>query len=176
VTFAVKSRISFASMVLVAMAACTSVPPSAESVEPAWDPVALVAQVRAAAGPESKEELAIRPLRDPMVDGLRESAMQAEREGRYADAATALDQALAETGDDPAVLQERAEAALLNRDLDGAEAFARRAHAVGAQVGPLCRRHWATVRVVRETRSDTAAAAEAQRQLDACKVTAPPRY
>jgi Flp pilus assembly protein TadD len=164
--------------VVTLLAACaTTAPPSADSVEPAYDPVALVAQVRASAGNEGgKDELAISPLRDPMVVGLRENAAKAEREGRYADAATALDQALAETGDDPAVLQERAEAALLNRDLDGAERFARQAHDVGAQVGPLCRRHWATVRVVRQTRGDTTAAAEAQRQLDACKVTAPPRY
>jgi len=160
------------------LAACaTTAPPAPESIEPAYDPVALVAQIRAAAGnDDGKDELAIQPLRDPMVTGLRDNAAQAEREGRYTDAATALDQALAETGDDPAVLQERAEAALLNRDLDGAESFARRAHDVGAQVGPLCRRHWATIRVVNATRGDADAAAEAQKQLDACKVTAPPRY
>ena len=160
------------------LAACaTTAPPAPESIEPAYDPVALVAQIRAAAGnDDGKDELAIQPLRDPMVTGLRDNAAQAEREGRYTDAATALDQALAETGDDPAVLQERAEAALLNRDLDGAESFARRAHDVGAQVGPLCRRHWATIRTVRDHAHDVAGTAEAQRQFDACRVAAPPRY
>ena len=160
------------------LAACaTTAPPSPDSIERAYDPVALVAQVRAAAGnDDGKDELAIRPLRDPMVEGLRNDASLAEREGRYPDAAKALDQALAEIGDDPAVLQERAEAALLNRDLAGAASFARRAHDVGAQVGPLCRRHWATLRAVGEARGDAVAVADAQRQLDACKVTAPPRY
>jgi Flp pilus assembly protein TadD len=170
-------RVVLVCLAFAVLTACTTTPPPPESVEPSYNPVALVAQIRAAAGPDdAKDELAIRPLRDPMVEGLRNEASLAEREGRYPDAAKALDQALAEIGDDPAVLQERAEAALLNRDLDGAERFARRAHDVGAQVGPLCRRHWATVRVVRETRGDTVAATDAQRQLDACKVTAPPRY
>jgi len=170
-------RVAMLACAVAMLASCVTTAPPPESVEPAYDPVALVAQIRAAAGnDDGKDELAIQPLRDPMVTGMRENAAQAEREGRYADAATALDQALAETGDDPAVLQERAEAALLNRDLDGAESFARRAHNVGAQVGPLCRRHWATIRVVSDTRGDSVAAAEAQQQLDACKVTAPPRY
>ena len=171
-------RLAFAAAGILALAACATAPaPSADAVEPAYDPVALVAQIRAAAGPDdAKDELAIRPLRDPMVEGLRSEAAHAEREGRYADAAKTLDQVLAEVGDDPAVLQERAEAALLNRDLDGAERFARHGSDVGAKVGPLCRRHWETVRVVRLERGDAAAAADAQRERDACKVTAPPRY
>jgi hypothetical protein len=170
-------RLSIAALVASLAACATTAPPSADSIEPAYDPVALVAQIRAAAGPdEAKGELAIRPLRDPMVQGLRDDALRAEREHRYPDAADALDRALAEVGDDPAVLQERAEAALLNRDLDGAERFARRGHEVGAQVGPLCRRHWETIRVVRLERGDTAAVQAAQHQFDACKVAAPPRY
>lgn len=171
-------RSGFAIACVLGLAACaTTPPPAADSTEPAYDPVALVAQIRAAAGPDdAKDELAIRPLRDPMVDGLRADAARAEREQRYADAAKTLDQVIAEVGDDPAVLQERAEAALLNRDLDGAERFARQGSDVGAKVGPLCRRHWETVRVVRLERGDAAAATEAQRQRDACKVTAPPRY
>ena len=166
--------VAMCSMLLVACA--STAPPAASTIEPAYDPVALVAQIRAAAGPDDAKELAIRPLRDPMVEGLRNEAARAEREGRYADAAKTLDQVLAESADDPAVLQERAEAALLNRDLDGAERYARQAFSVGAQVGPLCRRHWETVRVVRLERGDTAAALQAQTQRDACKVTAPPRY
>jgi len=79
-------------------------------------------------------------------------------------------------GDDPAVLQERAEAALLAADFAGAEAFARKAHDVGAQVGPLCRRHWATIRASREHAKDDAGVAESQKQFDACRVAAPPRY
>jgi hypothetical protein len=171
-------RFAFVLACAVGLSACASAPPpAADSIAPAYDPVALVAQIRAAAGPEdAKDELAIRPLRDPMVEGLRNDATRAEREGRPADAAKSLDEAIAQVGDDPAILQERAEAALLNRDLDGAERFARQAIEVGAKVGPLCRRHWETVRVVRLEHGDSAAVADAQRERDACKVTAPPRY
>ena len=145
--------------------------------EPPVDTVALVAAVRASAGPaEAKDELAIQPLRDPMVEDFRQQAQRFEDERKYADAAGALDQAIAIVGDDPAVLQERAEAALLAGDFTGAEAFARKAHAVGAQVGPLCRRHWATIRAAREHAKDDAGVSEAQKQFDACRVAAPPRY
>jgi len=145
--------------------------------EPPVDTVALVAAVRASAGPaEAKDELAIQPLRDPMVEDFRQQAQRFENEHQYAEAAAALDQAIAIVGDDPAVLQERAEAALLAGDFTGAEAFARKAHAVGAQVGPLCRRHWATIRAAREHAKDDAGVSEAQKQFDACRVAAPPRY
>ena len=145
--------------------------------EPPVDTVALVAAVRASAGPaEAKDELAIQPLRDPMVEDFRQQAQRFEDERKYADAAGALDQAIAIVGDDPAVLQERAESALLAGDFTGAEAFARKAHAVGAQVGPLCRRHWATIRAAREHAKDDAGVSEAQKQFDACRVAAPPRY
>ena len=145
--------------------------------EPPVDTVALVAAVRASAGPaEAKDELAIQPLRDPMVEDFRQQAQRFEHEHKYAEAAGALDQAIAIVGDDPAVLQERAEAALLAGDFTGAEAFARKAHAVGAQVGPLCRRHWATIRAAREHAKDDAGVADAQKQFDACRVAAPPRY
>ncbi len=171
-------RVAVMTTCVIGLSACASAPPpSADSIEPIYDPVALVAQIRAAAGPDdAKDELAIRPLRDPMVEGLRADAARAEREGRPADAAKTLDEVIAQIGEDPAILQERAEAALLNRDLDGAERFARKAIDVGAKVGPLCRRHWETVRVVRLERADATAVADAQRERDACKVTAPPRY
>ena len=158
------------------LAACAAPAPQAPP-PPAVDTVALVAAVRAAAGPaDAKDELAIQPLRDPSVEHLRAEAQRFERERKYAQSAQSLDAAIAIVGDDPAVLQERAEAALLAGDFDGAERFARQAHAVGAQVGPLCRRHWATIRTVRTQRDDAAGAAEAQRSFDACRVAAPPRY
>ena len=103
------------------LAACASDPlPDAPSA-PAIAPEAMVATIRAAAG-DADDELAVQPLRDPMVEDLRRRALQAEQARRYQDAADALDQALAVTPDDPAVLQERAEAAILLGDLDGAEA------------------------------------------------------
>ena len=92
-------------------------------------------------------ELAVQPLRDPMVEDLRQAGdAGSKRSSTIAEAAAALDKALAIVPEDPALLQERAEAALLLRDPAAAEALARRAYDLGAKVGPLCRRHWATVR------------------------------
>src|SRR5690606_23544708 len=48
-------------------------------------PEAMVAQIRAAAG-DDDAELAIQPLRDPMVEDLRGQALSLERQRRYADA------------------------------------------------------------------------------------------
>src|SRR3546814_7102356 len=90
----------------------------------------------AAAG-DGDGELAIQPLRDPKVEDLREKAQRLETQQYYAEAAKTLDQALEIVPDDPALLQERAEAALLLGDHAKAEALARRAFATGSQVGPL---------------------------------------
>lgn len=135
----------------------------------------IVATVRATAG-SGEDELAVQPLRDPMVEDLRQQAATLETQRQYPQAAAALDKALAITPDDPAVLQERAEAALLLKDYAGAEQRARRAFEMGARVGPLCRRHWATIRATRYAASDGAGAAEANRQLAACKVAALERF
>jgi len=78
--------------------------------------------------------------------------------------------------DDPALLQERAEAAVLLGDLATAEAHARRAWELGGKVGPLCRRHQETVRLARIAAGDGAGAVEAQARRDACTVAAPARY
>jgi len=158
----------------LAVSACTT-PAPAERVPERAEPARIVATVRAAAG-SGEGELSVQPLRDPMVEDLRQQAVELEKQGDYAAAATALDQALAITPDDPAVLQERAEAALLLGDFAGAEQRARRAFEIGSQVGPLCRRHWAAIRAARYAASDGAGAAEANRQLDECKVAAVERF
>lgn len=160
---------------LLLLAACASDPlPEAPSA-PAIAPETMVATVRAAAG-DADDELAVQPLRDPMVEDLRRRAAEAERARDYKGAADALDEALAATPDDPAVLQERAEAALLLGDLDGAEAFAHKAWTLGAKVGPLCRRHWSAIEQVRLARGDAAGAASAKVQFEACRVSGPARY
>lgn len=161
---------------LASLAACTTAPAPAPNASPAVaSPEQQVAAIRAAAG-SGEGELAVQPLRDPMVEDLRQQAVTFEQGKQYAEAAAALDQALAITPDDPAVLQERAEAALLLKDSAGAEQRARRAFEIGSKVGPLCRRHWATVRAVRYAASDGAGAAEANKQLTACKVAALERF
>jgi len=139
-------------------------------------PEQMVAQVRAAGGDDDSRELAVQPLRDPAVEDLRQDAAQLERQKRYADAAAALDKALAINPDDPATLQERAEIALLMGDPDQAETLARRGFELGAKVGPLCRRHWATVEQTRLVAGDAQGAASAKTQMEACKVAGLDRY
>jgi tetratricopeptide (TPR) repeat protein len=155
-------RVALLSIAL-ALAACNSTPPAPDWVGP--EPSQLVAEIRAA-GQAASDELDVQPLRDPMVEDLRVQAAEAERRGDIAAAVTALDKALALSPDDPALLQERAEAAVLLKDLARAETFARRAFETGAKVGPLCRRHWATIR---------AALAHRQRMQQAQIAARPPK-
>ncbi len=163
------------------MAGCSTTP--LPLAEPMFDAPAAVRAVRAAGGAASTE-LDVQPLRDPQVEDLRKDAERLERAGQYPQAAAALDQALQITPDDPALLQERAEAALLTDQLDDAERYARKGLDVGSKVGPLCRRHWETIAQVREAKAralpvdvpGNPSAADARRERDACTVAAPPRY
>lgn len=184
---------------LLLLASCTSAPPAPEWSGPASEQ--LVAEIRAA-GAFEKGELDVQPLRDPMVEDLRMQAVQFESARRYPDAAAALDKALAIAPEDPALLQERAEIAVLQKNLDKAAALARDAYALGGKVGPLCRRHWATIRLqplgklrALQTRAEIKPPkgeklAQWQREVDElgqviaaaersrmdCTLTGPPRY
>lgn len=156
--------------IAVLLAACATTPPPQTRFVTTQAPEMLIATIRAAAG-NDEDELAVQPLRDPHVEDLRQQAVQLERNHLYRAAATVLDQALAISPDDPAVLQERAEIAILLRDFEQAETLARRAYDAGAKVGPLCRRHWATIEQVRIADDDAVNAAAAKVQFATC--TAP---
>jgi Flp pilus assembly protein TadD len=157
------------------LAACTTPPGPATTTRAVAAPAAMVAAIRAAGGRDDTE-LAVQPLRDPMVEDLREQAQRFESAGRAKDAAAALDHALRIVPGDPALLQERAEAAVLLGDLATAERMAQHAWDIGARVGPLCRRHAETVRQARLAANDTAGAAAAMKRRVACTVAAPARY
>ena len=159
------------------LSACATSPPPAEAPASLTQatPEQMAAAIDAAAG-SGEGELAVQPLRDPMVEDLREQARDARAAARYEDAASALDRALAIVPDDPALLQERAEAALLQRDFARAGQLAERAFALGAQVGPLCRRHWATIEQVRLVAGDAEGAASAKAQVAGCRVAGPERF
>ena len=138
------------SLFLLCLAGCVSTP--VPGIPVAHDPVTpdqRIAAIHAAAGDDDRE-LAVQPLRDPQVEDLRETAQQARAARHFAAAADALNQALLLVPEDPAVLQERAEVALLQDDYVRAETLAQRAFQLGSQVGPLCRQHWETVRQVRQ--------------------------
>lgn len=189
----------------LALAACGTLPTA-----PPSDPAALpdgitaqqmVASIRAAAA-GSAAELDVQPLRDSQVEDLRQDAAALEARGQYQEAAALLQQALAVTPDDPAVIQEAAEMAVLLGQFDQAVQLARRAHGLGSGVGPLCRRHWATVEQIAlarlaladaapdpRSRADAAAQPDAtaraahqlsvdtaQQAREACTVSAPQRF
>lgn len=160
---------------LAALSACATAPSPVPPAAAGPAPEAMVAAIRASGGQDAGE-LLVQPLRDPMVEDLRREAAELERRHLYRASADALDRAIAINPDDPALLQERAEAAILLRDFQAADAFARRAFAQGAQVGPLCRRHWSTIEQAGVARGDAAGAAGARAKRDACTVAPPPRY
>ena len=171
-----KSIHAVAALAAALVAACASTPPlSAPAPLTSATPEQMIASIDAAAG-SGEGELAVQPLRDPMVEDLREEARQARAQGRHDAATDALDRALELVSDDPALLQERAEAALLQRDFERAGQLAERAFALGAQVGPLCRRHWATIEQVRLVGGDAEGAASARTQVEGCKVEGPNRF
>ncbi len=137
---------------------------------PGPGPQERLAAIEAAAGVDDTE-LEVQPLRDPQVGDLRERAARARAAGDVATAVKALEHALQIAPDDPAVLQERAEAALLQGDHAQAGALARRAYELGSRVGPLCRRHWATIEQAALASGQTADAASAREQIGACTVS-----
>lgn len=141
----------------LALAGCAALPPRpATPPTPSADVAAMYAAVQTA-GEVDERELAVVPLRDPQVEDLRETAAAALARRDTGAAANALNQALLLVPDDPALLQERAEVALLASDLPRAENLAQRAIDLGSAAGPLCRRHWETLHQIREYRLHAAA-------------------
>ena len=159
--------------IVLAMTACTTSGASNDPVSPAVPKVApeqRLANVIAAAKGADDRELAVQPLRDPQVQDLREDAVAAIAARNYPAAAEALNQALLIAANDPAILQERAEVALLQAEDERAETLAKRAFDLGSKVGPLCRRHWATIEQARLARGLQQDAASAHTQIEACTV------
>jgi Flp pilus assembly protein TadD len=157
------------------LAGCATPSAPVDAGAPGITPAKMLAAIHAAGGRDDTE-LAVQPLRDPMVEDLREQAQRFQANGRATDAAAALDHALHLVPGDPALLQERAEAAISLGDLATAQANAQHAWDIGGKVGPLCRRHAETLRQVRLAANDAAGAATAAERREACTVAAPARY
>lgn len=158
---------------LLALSACGTLPADTSASVPAVPKLApeqRLANVAAASKGADDRELAVQPLRDPEVQDLREDAISAIAAHNYPTAAEALNQALLIAPDDPAILQERAEVALLQAENERAETLARRAFDLGSKVGPLCRRHWATIEQARLARGLQQDAASAHAQIETCTV------
>lgn len=170
----------WALLACIALAGCATAPPPSPS-PPVLDTRAALAAVRSAGTPAANE-VAVVPLRDPQAVDLAEGAARAESAGRFDDAAKLLDRALALAGDDPVLLQSRAEVALASGELSAAAQWAARSYALGPKLGPLCRRQQETllqVATLQARQGDATADARqaaAKAARDACTVTPPPRY
>ncbi len=160
-----------------ALAGCASSPtPPSHPVSLAYDPASIIAAIDRASVADTRE-LVVRPLADSQAAGVYQDVNELQAQGRFAEAAVSLDSALQERPNDPALLQARAESAVMQGDLQAAEQFARRAAAAGTQAGPNCRRHWETVaQVLAVQLTDGYALGSARASRDACTVAAPPRY
>ena len=163
----------FACALLLAGCATPSAP-AVDAGAPRLAPAGMLVAIHAAGGRDDTE-LAIQPLRDPMVEDLCEQAQRFAADGRATEAAAALDHALRLVPGDPALLQERAEVAIALGDLGMAQSEAQRAWELGGKVGPLCRRHAETLRQVRLAANDPVGAAAAAERREACTVAAPAR-
>ncbi|MFT4198463.1 MAG: hypothetical protein QM601_11260, partial [Pseudoxanthomonas sp.] len=150
-------------------------PAPVPAAAPAVAPAQRMAEVQAAAAGDDRE-LDVQPLRDPQVEDLRQAAQAARTRGDLGVAGDDLNQALMISPEDPALLQERAEVALLQGEWERAEALARKAVQLGSKTGPLCRRHWATIEQSQLARGQDLNAASAHAQIAACTVAGVQRY
>ena len=164
-----------ATVAALLFSACSSTPPAPPVAVDHTTPAQRLAAVQAIAGADDKE-VSVQPLRDPQVDDLRETDHAQREAGDLDAAADTLNQALLLVADDPAVLQERAEIALLQADWPRAETLARKAVALGSRTGPLCRRHWATIEQTHLARAEKENAASAHAQIEGCTVPGIKRY
>lgn len=170
-------------MMALALTACISPPqPATPAPPPATPPpvgtlspaqrLAAVTNIASA----DDTELLVQPLHDLQIDDLRQAAKAKRQAGNLTAAAAELDHALELVTNDPAVLQERAEIALLQSDWTGAEHYAKRAVELGSKTGPLCRRHWATIEQARLARGEKENASSAHTQIGRCTVPGIKRY
>ena len=157
------------------LAACASAPPPAPSpVGPAPPTAVEIVDAVRAAGRDG-HELVVTPLVDPHVEDLRERAERAQAAKRFAAADRNLLKALEITPDDPDLLQWRAEIAVLRDAHDEAEGLAQRSIALGPKSGPLCRRNWTLLKLLREVRGEDENVASAQAMLERCTIAPPVR-
>jgi hypothetical protein len=159
---------------LLLLTACASTPPPQPVAESAQPPRDLVAEVYAAAL-DGNDGIEVQPLPDARVADLRERAQRLRDAGEIDAADLALQQALEITPENPELLQQRAELALVREAFEEAEQLAARSYELGPRLGGLCRRNWATVRLSREMRGMDEAAGIAAEQGQRCTIEPPVR-
>ncbi|HRO86543.1 MAG TPA: tetratricopeptide repeat protein [Chiayiivirga sp.] len=147
-------------------------PEPAPVPEPTRD---VLAEVRAAGVETDADGIDVTPLREAVVDDLRERAARLEAERDYAAADAALEDALRLAPDNPELLQWRAELALARGAWDDAVRLASESWERGPRLGGLCRRSWTVIRLARELTGYPDAATAAQSQMTRCTVEPPVR-
>ena len=164
-------------LMLVSAAGCSlfspkTPAPQAQPTPPSHD---MVAAIRAA-GARDNSVIDVKPLRDPAVAALIDTAHQDEQAGKYAAAATELDQALRVTPNAPDLLQDRAELAVRLGDFKNAEKLAHQSWSLGPKLGPLCARNWQTIVEIRLQAHDQVGADTARKWVQQCHKADVPRY
>ncbi len=148
-----------------------------EPPQPAGPAALTGAQIVAATQAAGRDgvELVVRPLVDPNVKDLRERAEAAQAGNQPELADRELLKALAITPDAPDLLQWRAELAMLREAREEAEALTKRSIALGPKSGPLCRRNWTLLMLLRAARAEAENVASARAMLEGCTIAPPVR-
>lgn len=175
------ARICFAAIVIIGVFGCAAnpAPESASHPSPAnaaWvDPVDILARIHGQAQTLGTESIDVVPLRDAerehWLQQLRERAQSNDIDG----ARNTVASALSVNPDDPELLQEAAELALLARDWEQAIALAGKSYELGPRLGLLCRRNWLTVAAARDALADHERSQTARERLAICSPPPPVR-
>jgi len=136
-------------------------------------PEQMLGKIRAQS--EVGDEVVFQAMPDEAIVDLRQRAQSAEQMGEFAKARDLLDAALAINGNDPEVLQLRAELAIREKTWTVAEAMAQKSFVSGAKLGNLCRRNWLTVHYAQLAQGQALPEQELARHLADCTVLPPAR-
>ncbi|MEO8779980.1 MAG: tetratricopeptide repeat protein [Rhodanobacter sp.] len=166
-------------LLMVSAAGCSLFSPRTPAPKPqpqsALSSHDMVAAIRAA-GAHDNSVIDVKPLLDPAVAALVDTAHLDEQASKYPAAAAALDQALKITPDSPDLLQERAEIAVRLGDFKNAEKLAHQSWSLGPKLGPLCARNWQTIVEIRLQAHDKVGTDAARKWVQQCHKADVPRY
>ena len=139
------------------------------------DPAALLEQIRRTARESGTASVDVLPLRDAERAHWLDRVHERVAGGDIAAARALVESALAALPDDPELLQEAAELALLDSDWEQAIGLAGRSYEVGPRQGELCRRNWLTVAAARAVLGEGRFGQTEREQLALCSPPPPVR-
>ena len=154
------------------LAACSQ-PQETTVPKETLSPEQMLGKIRAQS--EVGDEVVFQAMPDEVIVDLRQRAQSAEQSGEFAKARDLLDAALAINGNDPEVLQLRAELAIRQKTWSEAVVLAQKSYTSGAKLGHLCRRNWLTVHYAQLAQGQALPEQELARHLADCTVLPPAR-